>query len=249
MLPCAITHRPEPRASDTAAVRVLVAAIEDGRSRRVAHGLAKAGFYVVARHSPDLAAFPRELGPFAVALVFVDSFGDASDRALASVESLFPPPQVILLCQDLRHLPPEYLLRVFAAVPQEYDDTLLLVLVRAAAGAGPPSTIGRFCSRYRLSQREREVVELFCAGRANKETADHLGLSGRTVDEYWKRIFAKTQRRSRREIVALLLDSDTSFQRHGSELPAATTGPLTIPACQYFPGQRLSAQNSADEDP
>jgi DNA-binding NarL/FixJ family response regulator len=238
------THWTEP--SDAAPLRVLIVTDEDDHSRRIARQLEKAGFVLASRHSSDITA-ASELGPPSVAVLFVNSYGDASDRALASVESLFPPPQVILLCRDLRLLPPDYMLRVFAAVPREYDDTLLVVLVRTACNAGPRSATGRFCVRYRLSPRERGVIGLFCAGHANKEIADRLGLSERTVDEYWKRIFAKANCRSQREIVALLVgDNDAPKRPTPAPLGARAS---TIGSCQYFPGQRSSGQDPRAKDP
>jgi len=232
-------HGLEPQVSDAGPVRVLVVALEDCRSKRVVLGLARAGFNVVSRRRFETSDFAPQWEPFAVAVLFVDSFGDDSDRMLASVDFPGTRPQVILVCQDLRLLPPDYVLRVFAAVPQDYNDSLMASLVRTASTVRSRSAIDQFCVRFQLSPRERGVIELFCEGRANKEIADKLDLSERTVDEYWKRIFAKTQRRSQREIVALLLGEHNLPQ---TPAPGPTSLRADVPAirpCQYFPRQRF----------
>lgn len=46
--------------------------------------------------------------------------------------------------------------------------------------------------KYHLSQKEIEVIKLLCQGRSNKEVAQILGLSVRTVEGYRKDIYKKT---------------------------------------------------------
>src|SRR5688500_10889840 len=66
--------------------------------------------------------------------------------------------------------------------------------------------LARFAARYRLSQRELQV--LHCAGKgwSMKESAAELKISAKTVEDYWSRICAKTKRRSRLAVLARLLE-------------------------------------------
>ena len=54
----------------------------------------------------------------------------------------------------------------------------------------------------RLSQREREVLELLARGAVNKEIAERLSISVETVRMYVKHIYAKLQVHSRGEAIA-----------------------------------------------
>ena len=55
-----------------------------------------------------------------------------------------------------------------------------------------------------LSQREREVLDLILAGRMNKQIADDLGISMRTVEVHRANIFEKMQIKSAVELAGLL---------------------------------------------
>ena len=82
--------------------------------------------------------------------------------------------------------------------------------VPAAAGAdpAPPAAPGRRADdaaddpkrerpRAELSRREREVLRLLAAGKTDREIADALGVSYRTVTTHIARVFAKLGVRSR----------------------------------------------------
>jgi DNA-binding CsgD family transcriptional regulator len=76
----------------------------------------------------------------------------------------------------------------------------------------PPSVVSprtalvrRFAARYRLSQREQEVVDLAATGLATKEIGAELGCSQQTVAVYWSRIYRKLDCRSHGEVMARLL--------------------------------------------
>ena len=56
----------------------------------------------------------------------------------------------------------------------------------------------------RLSNREREVVNLLLQGKSNKLIASSLGISARTVEFHLKNIYAKFQVRSRIELILKL---------------------------------------------
>lgn len=72
------------------------------------------------------------------------------------------------------------------------------------------------CSRYlalleentersALTDRERQVLNLVVAGRTNKEIADTLGISAKTVDRHRTNMMAKTDVHSATELVAYAL--------------------------------------------
>jgi len=54
----------------------------------------------------------------------------------------------------------------------------------------------------RLTARERDVLRLVVAGHSNKEVAQHLGISPRTVENHRARIMEKTGAHSLAELVA-----------------------------------------------
>jgi DNA-binding CsgD family transcriptional regulator len=51
-----------------------------------------------------------------------------------------------------------------------------------------------------LTAREREIAELVAAGRTNREIAEQLVLSARTIDAHLRNVFAKLEVRSRVEL-------------------------------------------------
>ena len=56
-----------------------------------------------------------------------------------------------------------------------------------------------------LTQREREVLELIVAGRLNKQVADELGISIKTVEVHRSRVMEKMRAHSIAELVQLAL--------------------------------------------
>jgi DNA-binding CsgD family transcriptional regulator len=69
-----------------------------------------------------------------------------------------------------------------------------------------------------LSPRERQVVWAGARGCDTKATAAELGISPKTVDELWRRIYKKSDCRSRTEVLSRLLI--VSLQRPPSVLRA-----------------------------
>lgn len=72
---------------------------------------------------------------------------------------------------------------------------------------------------YGLSPRARQIAQHLLLGRSTSEIAEHLGVSGYTVQDHLKQIFDRVGVRSRRELVAEL------FFRH--YLPQLTHPPLS----------------------
>lgn len=77
---------------------------------------------------------------------------------------------------------------------------------RAAVDEGPIMTIDLHDHRDAdvLTKREREVAELAAAGRTNKEIADELFVSIRTVENHLQRVYAKLGAGERRELATAL---------------------------------------------
>jgi len=57
--------------------------------------------------------------------------------------------------------------------------------------------------RYGITTREREIIELICAGKTNREIADELCISEATVKDHNYNVFRKTGVRNRVELASL----------------------------------------------
>jgi DNA-binding CsgD family transcriptional regulator len=65
---------------------------------------------------------------------------------------------------------------------------------------------------HQLSPREMQVALHGAQGLDTKSIATELGLSPKTVDELWRRLYKKFDCRSRQEIVARLLASALEYR-------------------------------------
>jgi DNA-binding NarL/FixJ family response regulator len=77
------------------------------------------------------------------------------------------------------------------------------VLARLDARSTPSSTTGSALEIGALTPREQEVLALMCAHLQDREIAERLFLSPRTVESHVSHILAKLEVRSRREAVAV----------------------------------------------
>ncbi|MDR0443373.1 MAG: helix-turn-helix transcriptional regulator [Treponema sp.] len=50
----------------------------------------------------------------------------------------------------------------------------------------------KFCERYTLTDREKNIVEVMMKGKSNKEIAEALFISQRTVEKYLQNVYQKT---------------------------------------------------------
>lgn len=64
-----------------------------------------------------------------------------------------------------------------------------------------------------LTQREREVLDLIIAGKLNKQIADVLGISIKTVEVHRARVMEKMEAQSLAELVQNVLAAETSHGR------------------------------------
>ena len=65
-----------------------------------------------------------------------------------------------------------------------------------------------FCEHYDISRREREVIELICAGKTNKEIEEELFISLQTVKDHTHRIYKKTGVKNRVQLNNLVRKFD-----------------------------------------
>jgi FixJ family two-component response regulator len=59
-----------------------------------------------------------------------------------------------------------------------------------------------------LTPREHEVMEMVADGRSNKEIANALGVSAKTVEAHRARVMEKTEARSLAELVRMVLTAN-----------------------------------------
>jgi DNA-binding NarL/FixJ family response regulator len=106
-------------------------------------------------------------------------------------------------------------------VPKPADPRILrsIIEILEASRQSRPR-VDDFAKKYRLSEREREVLFAALRGLNNQETAEELKCDRGTVSTYWNRIFAKTGWRSQRDVIAHL------FQHSFGDLdrPAPSSG-------------------------
>ncbi|ATY13402.1 LuxR family transcriptional regulator [Amycolatopsis sp. AA4] len=86
---------------------------------------------------------------------------------------------------------------------QPFDDGSgdVAVVIEACTGK---RLLPSFCDWYRLTPRERQVVQHLCDGAAAKQIARRLDLSVHTVNEHLKAVFRKTAASGRDELVAAI---------------------------------------------
>jgi two-component system, NarL family, response regulator NreC len=75
------------------------------------------------------------------------------------------------------------------------------LLLEGHGEAAPPAKIASDADADRLSPREQEVLRLLAMGYTNKQAADQLALSVKTVETYKARLMAKLALNSRAELV------------------------------------------------
>jgi two-component system, NarL family, response regulator len=86
---------------------------------------------------------------------------------------------------------------------------VLVTAIRALHGGDkflPPEIVQQIRSRegvQPLTRRERDVLELVADGASNREVADALGISERTVGLYVSSILSKLGARSRTEATSI----------------------------------------------
>jgi DNA-binding CsgD family transcriptional regulator/tetratricopeptide (TPR) repeat protein len=162
-----------------AAARVLLAAGDAAAAAEAAREAAAAADRGAA---PVQAALARELAGLALAAAGDPAAGaEELGRALEQLEACGAGRRRDRVARELR--------RLGLRVPRRGRRG------GAGAGAGPLAA---------LSDREREVAELVAAGRTNREIAEELFLSKRTVDTHLAHVFEKLGVSSRAAVAAVV---------------------------------------------
>lgn len=88
-----------------------------------------------------------------------------------------------------------------AAAHKSYFTTEVgeVLFSRFLSGKGRTEPVGDGASR--LTDREREIVQLLCEGMGNKQVADHLGISVKTAETHRAAIMKKLKLQSFSELV------------------------------------------------
>ena len=81
------------------------------------------------------------------------------------------------------------------------DGGHVAITIRASS---PAEIFDLLCKTYDLIRRERQLVALMLDGLSSKELAATLCISLHTIQDHLKAIFAKTDLRSRRQVVSHL---------------------------------------------
>jgi len=105
------------------------------------------------------------------------------------------------------HLPTGHWLSMRAARmtdPAAHAGTTIAVTIEPASAV---ERLGLYVRSCALTPREAELVRHLAAGRDTREVARRMNLSEHTVQDHLKSIFAKTETRSRRNLLAHALGS------------------------------------------
>ena len=98
---------------------------------------------------------------------------------------------------------------------------------RTAAGPGGAATARRTPSE--LTSREREIAALVASGLSNREIADRLFISRRTVDAHVNHIYAKLRISSRVQLTIWARDRGPGSLPTGCRRPGARSNLALIP--------------------
>ena len=82
------------------------------------------------------------------------------------------------------------------------DDEYLLVIQQADPAEVERERIGKLQQHFTLTLREAEVLYWLTMGKSNRDIADILGMSYRTVDKHLEHVYAKISVESRSGAVA-----------------------------------------------
>ncbi len=188
-------------------MRVLL--VDDDDRFRVAleRHLVAEGFWVQTAAALAEATAAFSVGDFDVAVVDLCLGDTLSTELVADLSSQEVAPAVIVMSGYLDGDTAVELARMGAAtIPKPMASEKLVALIRdMGSRRSSGDWLIRFSNKHRLSRKEQDVLCLAAQGLQNKEIAARLGCAHSTVMTYWKRIFCKTQRNTRSEVLSTLV--------------------------------------------
>ncbi len=98
-----------------------------------------------------------------------------------------------------------YFCRAFvvdSGAKEPFRPSIAMLLERGLSGLVP---LSRVCQQFKLTQREREVLEFLLQGMSSKVIANRMNLSPNTVKAFLRLIMIKTDSSSRSAIVGKIL--------------------------------------------
>jgi DNA-binding NarL/FixJ family response regulator len=208
----ALPHRPPgdaPRPDD-GRVRVLVAINPPLWGELVERTLLREPDFDVAGHVEDetslVETVARAAGPLVVLLDY-EAFGPGTESVVSRLGRLAPGCRVLVLARRATEDTVVSVLRAGASGLVGKDrsrETLVAALRAVAAGeawanrAATARALRQLAGPGRpaigaalLTRRERDVVEAVCDGRRNREIAEALGISEKTVKTHLSSLFVK----------------------------------------------------------
>jgi DNA-binding CsgD family transcriptional regulator len=190
------------------------AALELGRRLATRSGSGWAIAVTGIAHSAILVARQRPADAVAAAAAAREAAGEAP---LAHAHAQLAEGKALAAAGDRRHAvetltAAETALHGYGALRRRNE------AVRALRGLGHRVVRPTTASESGLTRRELDITELVVAGRTNREIAEQLVLSPRTVDAHLRNIYAKLGVRSRVELVRAL---DVASAAGGPATPSA----------------------------
>ena len=125
------------------------------------------------------------------------------ETLLPALERLRPAPRIAVLSGHLTsHRVVELAGSSVVGVPKPIESRTLFRLIQTLGEMGTgEETFRALYAHYKLSPKERQLLELAAAGYDNHEAARALACRRGTVTTYWHRIFKKTGLGSQREVL------------------------------------------------
>jgi len=85
-------------------------------------------------------------------------------------------------------------------------DFIKKIFPEETSPTGMKASIERLFEKHKLTDRERQVTRLICAGKSGREIGNDLFLSPHTIKEYIYRIYKKTGVKNRVQLINLFRD-------------------------------------------
>jgi DNA-binding NarL/FixJ family response regulator len=113
-----------------------------------------------------------------------------------------------------------------------------------AATKSTAERITEACNQYKLTQREKELIELIYSGKTNKEIAEMLFLAESTVKTHVYNIFRKMEVKNRIEVICIINGDAIEHEKMNIYKERVSVVAVVVwnPLFFYFRPYRLSLQ-------